>query len=160
MTTTQKMSGQQGYPGEPMARSTTTERLQQCAKAATPGPWHAIHRVEDGTLHSWEVRQEDFAPTDKHNYPLRICESVSSIRFSKKSPDADFIAAANPQTILKLTALVEALSATVQAFMSSDCATYYDSYYNKDANPMDEYWKIHRSGEEALRLYKEFQDDR
>lgn len=78
----------------PDAHKEVLKRLVAAGELATKGKWLPLHQVENGTLFSWEVRQEDFTPTDKHEFPQRICQSVRGIRFPKKSPDCDFIALA------------------------------------------------------------------
>ena len=59
--------------------------LEALAKAATPGPWEA---VEGATSDGWWVERPH----------------ISTIVSDPTGPDAQFIAAANPQTILDLIA--------------------------------------------------------
>lgn len=73
-------------------------------EGVTPGPWLVLrHGESDGEgqpwRHSWEVRQKDSAPTDKHHWPARIAESVAGVYPVSPSPDADHIARLDPATI-------------------------------------------------------------
>lgn len=71
---------------------TALSRLKQLAEAATPGPWEAY-----GT---WVAEVTAHAAGDPEAPDTRLLECDEF--------NADYIAAANPQTILALLALVEA----------------------------------------------------
>ncbi len=66
--------------------------LEALAKAATPGPWDA---VEGATSDGWWVERPH----------------ISTVVSDPTGPDARYIAAANPQTVLDLIAHVRELEA-------------------------------------------------
>lgn len=87
---------------------TPTERddLRRLAGSATAGPWDWL---EDGRAHVKLVHVETPA-----NHPVAAGLPICSIP-SKRTADAAFIAAANPQTVLALLDEIDALEALSRA---------------------------------------------
>lgn len=75
-------------------------QLKQAAEAATPGPWMAAGPSFGDPMPRWldSVVQDDGSGTDS---PIDICRDA-------ETSDAEFIAACDPQTILKLIAIARA----------------------------------------------------
>lgn len=71
--------------------------LRRLAEAATPGPWHAV-TARPGGQH-WGVTSDQY-PT----FPsiVKATEGPGGWGSGTYRPDAHYIAAANPQTLLEL----------------------------------------------------------
>ena len=74
--------------------------LKRLAEDATPGPWRAVGR---GRVFS-----------DQCDGLHQVAAVDLMWSFNRKSPNAAFIAAANPATILSLAALIEAQAAEIE----------------------------------------------
>ena len=87
------------------------KELKELAEAATAGPWV----YEENGISYVETFDDGYGP--ERNLPTRIAEYTGS-------NDGLFIAAANPETLLKLIAVVEAAQATIDflnpMFVESD----------------------------------------
>lgn len=89
-----------------------TKELRRLAQAATPGPWKACrsHECYEGTY--FEIDPEDeaeYAARPFTHIKARagaVTEAHDLFEFDRK--DAEFIAAANPETILELLDCLEA----------------------------------------------------
>jgi hypothetical protein len=54
------------------------EGLSRWFALIPPGPYDALHRGTGEPLGgSWEVRQQDTDPANKHHWPFRLCESIA-----------------------------------------------------------------------------------
>lgn len=71
------------------------DELERLAKAATPGPWYA------GEKNRWQLHDGRFIRTSHDHSGTAMVVSGGG--------DADFIAAANPETVLALVERVRAL---------------------------------------------------
>ena len=91
MTTTERDSAHGGYEAEGgMSPMTKHEELERLARAATPGPWVWEH----GELFNPEIREQHRRVIGSEPYEGQWIDD--------EGPDAAFIAAANPATILAL----------------------------------------------------------
>ena len=91
MTTTERDSAHGGYEAEGgMSPMTKHEELERLARAATPGPWVWEH----GELFNPEIREQHRRVIGSEPYEGQWIDD--------EGPDAAFIAAANPATVLAL----------------------------------------------------------
>jgi hypothetical protein len=98
-----------------MAQQIDLTELRRLAKAATPGPWISPPRQND--YGPW-VKIGKFVPSTRGDLSLwwhEVAVTRSYLRnsqavYDKADPDAAYIAAANPATILRLLDLIEQLS--------------------------------------------------
>ena len=80
---------------------TTLNELEALAKAATPGPWHSPG--------IGEIHNEKCVVIASIDFPHEHNENEGGTQ-----QDADFIAAANPQVILQLIALIRQMGEALE----------------------------------------------
>jgi hypothetical protein len=107
------------------------DKLEALAKDATPGPWHWVNRETDEPRSAGEwnssLRTVEVFPTQLVGPLPKFIVEADEICDENMEANADFIAAANPATILALIAEVRSLRAgepnmrhpKIQAILSS-----------------------------------------
>ena len=95
--------------------------LEELAKAATPGPW----------LCDWtsDATEDENEPADVSVWQGKLFSGkfIGNISFDNSIPDGNYIAAANPSSILELTAAYrEAIAAINKIQNECDLPTWFD----------------------------------
>jgi hypothetical protein len=79
------------------------EHLKALCERATPGPWKVLYKTgADSYVGNWEINQKAIH-CEWHGY---VCK-VDGQEHPSQEMDAEFIAACNPETILKLLSIIE-----------------------------------------------------
>ena len=102
---------------------TDLDNLRTLAQAATPGPWEADHRE---VSQSWS-RPEPWQTVASHEVDCMAYCYGGAGRGIERPEDAEFIAAANPDTVLDLLDRLKAVEELHQPIevqaLSGDCAS-------------------------------------
>lgn len=110
-------------PDAPVTLARLEEILAGC-EGVTPGPWIGMDQLEVAYgLKSWEVRQVDAEPSNKHFWPERICTSPEGVHRIGPNPNAAHIARLDPQTVAAIvTELIARRATPSPALLDRACA--------------------------------------